>query len=91
VYGYGGRKTFAVVPVSTTATLIAAANGRRASLRIQNTGTVPVYLGGDDTVTPLTGYRLAAGAEVLDGESKDAWYGIVPAGTSEVRICEVSI
>lgn len=88
--GAAGTKTFAAAPCNTSADELVAANATRLSVTIQNVGTVPAYLGKDNTVTTSTGLYLAAGASLDDTASRDAWWGITASGTADLRVCEVS-
>lgn len=77
----------AEVSVTTTATVIAAANNGRQSLLIKNIGAATVYIG-PSGVTTATGYPLDAG-EVLELSGQTgAVYGRVAAGTNLVRTLE---
>lgn len=82
------------VSVGTSATLIIAANENRTSLYIQNSsgaGTVLV-LGEDGTVTILNGIEVADGGLVVEDMGhrlwKGPWFGIVAAGSADVRVWE---
>lgn len=76
------------VSVTTVATLILAANGSRAVANIANVSSQTVYMGRDATVTTANGWPLAAGSNLEDRETTDAWYGIVAATTADVRPLE---
>jgi hypothetical protein len=82
----GGSIAQAAVSVGTTATLLSAANASRKSVVLQNLGSSPVYLGGA-SVTTANGVEIAGGggAIVVD-KTTAALYGIVSAGTSDVRV-----
>lgn len=78
--------------VSTTATVIEGT--QYPGFRLKNNGSNTVFLG-DSTVTTATGFPVAAGAEFipqeishqsLRGKSQDRLYGIVAAGTEDVRV-----
>src|SRR5690348_3684526 len=86
----GSKSEPTSVSVGTAATLILAANANRYSANIVNNGSQTVYLGKDNTVTTANGFPLAAGEELEDRETTDAWYGIVASGTADVRPVEVS-
>jgi len=85
--------TVAPITITTSATLIAAAaaGGTSLGLEVQNCGTVDVYLGGASVAT-TTGWKLAAPPAGAAGQCNSApWpfsgalYGIVAAGTQEIR------
>lgn len=85
--------SYAAVSVTTSATLIVAANPRRQSLIITNTDTsAKLYLGSDTAVTTSSGVEIGAGASLTEdnGGSKvycGAIYGI-STGTISVRYWE---
>lgn len=85
-----GVKAFTQASPTTSATLLLAANNGRVKALLANAGSATVYLGKDNTVTPSTGLPLVAGAIYEDEASLDAWYGILAAGTGDVRIVEIS-
>jgi hypothetical protein len=76
-----GAKSAITVNVTTTATLVAPANGRRVSLTLYlDAGTV--YLG-DSTVSPSSYMvKLTSGQTLVDDASYDAWYAITASGTA---------
>jgi hypothetical protein len=82
------------VSVGTSATLIIAGNEARTSIYIENSagdGTVLV-LGQDTTLTTANGIEIADGGLVMEDMGnrlwKGDWYGIVAAGTADVRVWE---
>lgn len=85
-----GDATYGTVGITNAATLIAAANGRRIELTIQNMGTAPVYLGTDNTVTTSKGFMIPGTASLTDRTTQATWYGIVASGTVVVSYMEVS-
>lgn len=85
-----GDPVFGTVGITSAATLIAAANGRRIELTIQNLGTANVYLGTDNTVTTSKGLCLPGTASLNDRATCATWYGIVASGTVVVSYMEVS-
>lgn len=87
---YTGTKQFSQIAPDGTATLVVATNRNRTTLIIQNVGTVDVYLGGDDSVTTLTGLLLPASGTLNDEDSGDAWYAITEGDTADLRVLEVS-
>jgi len=59
--------SYAAISVTTSATLIVAANPRRQSLIISNTDTTnPIYVGSDANVTTSNGVLLAAGSTLTE-------------------------
>lgn len=88
--GAAGTKTFTDPAPTAAAAVVVAANAARLSVTIQNVGTVPVYLGKDNTVTTTNGLYLPAGGVLTDTASRDAWWGITASGTADLRVCEVA-
>lgn len=80
------------VSVTTSAGVVLAApsptkNGLGISVLVANTGSAPVYLGGDATVTTSTGFPLNAGSQVsVSMWPGEALYGIVASGTVTVNL-----
>lgn len=85
-------KTVAAVAPTATASQIVAANKHRHQLHIKNNhASAVMYLGKDATVTTSNGYPLAAGGELVDLDSTDAWFAIMPATvTGDARYIEVA-
>ena len=82
------------VTIGTTATLIVAGDTARTSLYIQNSagdGTVLV-IGQDTSLTTANGIEIADGGLVVEDLSqrlhKGDWFGIVGAGSADVRVWE---
>lgn len=73
-----------VVAVGTSATVIRAANSSRQSLTIQNDGSADVFLG-PASVAVASGFRLTPGGTVTIDKNTAALYGIVAAGSVNVR------
>lgn len=84
---------YGAVTVSTTATLIRAANSARNSLKITNVSTETVYIGFDSSVTTSTGFPILT-QDVYDFAGNDLYtgavYGIVGASTSSIRYTELT-
>lgn len=78
-----------VVAVGTGATLIRAANSSRQSLTVQNDGGADVFIGAA-AVALATGLRLTPGAIMAIDKTTAAIYGIVAAGSINVRYLEES-
>lgn len=59
---------------------------------VYNNGASPVYLGGSD-VTPSNGVPIAASSwgPGLDLAHDEGLYGVVAAGTCDVRVLEVGV
>ncbi|MCA1668298.1 MAG: hypothetical protein LC793_13065 [Thermomicrobia bacterium] len=87
--GQGVITNGAVVTVTTTPTLLLAANGIRRMAVLSNTGTTTVTLG-NASVVAGQGIPLAANQSWVDEQSYGAWYGIVASGTSSVAPTEVA-
>lgn len=84
---------FNTVTITTTATLIAANNAKRQSLMIANTSSGTVFLGPDNTVTTANGIPLLQDGNLTEDSGGTRMfmgdvYGIVAAGTSDVRYWE---
>jgi hypothetical protein len=84
-----GDVVYGTVGVTSAATLITAANGRRVELTVQNLGTANVYLGTDNTVTTSKGLLIPGTASMTDTTTTATWYGIVASGTVVVSYMEV--
>lgn len=87
--------TFATVTLTTSATLLVAANTSRKQVifaRHSDAGAAKAVIGPDNTVTDSLGIEIpTAGANYFsfgDGMWNGAWYGIVDAGTLPVTVME---
>lgn len=83
------------VSVATTATRIDTEvetdRAPGSSVAVYNNGAATVYLG-DADVTTAVGYPVAAGEHFsIDLDTSEALFGIVAAGTVEVRVLEQGI
>ena len=81
------------VTVSTTATLILAANVDRHSYLLANTSSGTVFLGPRSDVTAANGTPILENGSLAEDNSgvkiyTGDIYGIVSAGTSDVRVWE---
>lgn len=87
---------YGTISVGDTATLIVSGNTARQSIMLSNTdGTLTVYIGPDNSVTtangiPIYGYQTVDMIKHLAGHYKGDIYGIVSAGTADVRYWEVT-
>lgn len=62
------------------------------SVRIENAGSVSVFLGGNDVTSADYGMELAAGEHVeLDLGLTDVPYGVVASGTADVRLLHLGV
>ena len=88
-----GTKTApAAVALDATPVSIAAADNNRIGVVVQNTGSVDVFLGIDNTVDNTNGIKLAAGQIMTDGGnggSVDAWFACTSGAAGEVRVFTV--
>jgi hypothetical protein len=87
--------SFTTVTVTTSATLLIAANTSRKQVifaRHADAGTAKIVVGPDNTVTSSKGIEIPeAGANYFsfgDGMWNGAWYGIVDSGSLEVTVIE---
>lgn len=80
--------TNAAVDVTTTATLLAAANESRVCLTLQPTDAALV-VGFSSSVTADTGLEVPMGQSFDELYYTGAVYGIVADGTADVRVAEV--
>jgi len=73
------------ISVGTSSTLIVASSTGRYQLSIYNASQQNVYLGASG-VTTSNGFTLFAGETInlKREQTKDAWYGVVGSGTSNV-------
>lgn len=87
----GSKGATTVSAPGVTATLLLAANYRRAAAILFNSGGVTVYLGADNTVS-TTNYIASVDASYsfTDDNSIDAWWGITASGTGQIRATEVA-
>lgn len=76
------------VSVDTTAggTLLQAERAHRSSIRVQNLGSVTIYVG-NTGVDSSTGWAIAAGA-TDEFKTGAALYAIAASGTADVRVIE---
>ena len=79
--------SYGAITVEDTATEILAARSTRTGLLIVNNSAKTVYIGGD-AVTTLTGIPVVAGGSYENQDWVGALYGIVSAGTANVRVEE---
>lgn len=83
---------FGKITVTTTPTRIRAADSKRLSISIVNSGAASVYLGDDDTVSVNTGsypgYELMSNAEFSSDVFVGDIYGVVSAGTVDLTYWE---
>lgn len=77
------------VTVTTTATLISAANPNRKFLEIANIGAAAIFVGGA-TVATTTGHQIlnATKLTLRGGITTAAVYGIIGAATAVVTVLE---
>ena len=78
---------YASIDVGSDATLIKAANVARKIIFIRNNGSQTIYMG-DSGVAVGSGYELEPGKN-REFYTKDDIYGIVNAGSNNVRYLEV--
>jgi hypothetical protein len=80
------------IPIKTTATLIAAANSKRANILIVNGGAATVYVGFDDTVSVTgstnPGTALLAQSEMGNDTYVGDIYGIAVAAGVTLSVWE---
>jgi hypothetical protein len=85
--------TYGNVSVTSTATLILAANNeRKGSLIVNNDATVSMYIGMDANVTTSNGLPIGARSTFNNSGQNALWkgaiYGIVASGTVDTRYWE---
>lgn len=86
--GNSTRGSYGAVTVGTSATLIRPLSGSRRNCIIQNEGSADVILGSDSAVTVATGLTLDTGESYVFEEYSGAIWGIVAAGTNDIRFFE---
>ena len=87
--GLGGAALGTVVSVTTSATALpSSALTARKALAVRNVGALTVYIGGSGVAT-TSGFPLYPG-ESQAFDASLVLYGIVAAGTCEVRVLEMS-
>jgi len=79
---------YASVNVTSTATVIKAANSDRKRILIKNNGDTTLYLGIDNTITTGSGYALEGG-DSIEMHNRSAVYGITGSETEDIRYLEV--
>jgi len=87
----------AAVSVTTSATKMLAENYQRCAALIYHNGAQMLYWGTDNTLTIANGMPLAPGTDIKlesTGPQMSAFYfgdiyGIVEAGTADVRVVEL--
>lgn len=82
--------TYNTVTVTTNATLIVAATGKRKGLIIVNTDTSEtLYVGPDANITTANAIPIQSQSTLIMAGFDEAWmsnvYGIVGTGTADVR------
>jgi len=79
--------------VTTSATLILAANSRRQSVVITNVGEVVAYYGPDDTITSSNAPHIARDGTFTEDSGgtrvyMGPFYAITEASTADIRVWE---
>ena len=86
----GIKRALAPVAPGGTPTLLLPANAARVSALLRNNGSVTVFLGNDNTVTPASGTPLLAGEAIRDISTSDAWWGVTAGTAGDIRGFEVT-
>jgi hypothetical protein len=74
------------VTVTTTATLVVAADDKNRTVYLHNPSGVKFYLGGS-TVTTLTGFHLDNGETLaVELPLRETLYGIVASGSQDIIV-----
>lgn len=84
---FGNTLNYSNVSITTSATVIKASNSNRKSILIYNNDTTSIFIG-DSGVTINDGFELAP-LESIYLVDTEAFYGIVSAGTADIRYLEV--
>ena len=83
---YGGTSGgYGTVTVAAAATQISVAAAAQKSVMVQNKGAISVYVGYDNLVTTANGIEIPAGGAITIDTALDV-YGIVSAGTADIRV-----
>jgi hypothetical protein len=78
------------VTVNTTATLLVAANAARRGLRVLNSSSVIVYLGGAGVDLANGMLKINPGDMLFESEGPGcAWYAVAESGTATVKVQEL--
>lgn len=86
-----GTKTFSEPLCDTTPRQLLAANANRLTGIIVNThASARMWLGGDNTVNVNQGIPLEPGDMYVDGDSTDAWWGVLDSGSDTPTVMEVA-
>lgn len=86
--------SYGTVTVTTSATLIVAANTQRRNLTVVNDGSSTIYIGPDSSITtanaiPLYG-RQGRNQDKIEEGYQGPVYGIIGSGTADVRYWETT-
>lgn len=90
ILGAKGTPTNTQVSVTTSSTLVLAANANRKMATIYNVGPATAYLKAATGAVAATDKPLPAGAEFVDDNSLSIWHAITASGTADIRVMEVS-
>ena len=85
--------SYGAVSVGVAATLITSANTKRRNVTIVNDSSGTIYIGPDSSITtanaiPMYGRQTRTEGRIPEGYQGDI-YGIVGAGTADIRYWEV--
>lgn len=74
------------VSITTTPTLIIAADDKNRSIYIHNAGGAKIYIGGSD-VSTSSGYHLGNGeSQELFLPIRETIYAVVASGTNQIQV-----
>jgi hypothetical protein len=87
----GSTKTTRKAPGNSTPLLLAAADGSRVSLLLNNLGSVSVSVGQKSTLTTSADSNALPATQnmpIWGIAAKAAWYGIAASGTGDISVVE---
>lgn len=76
------------INVTTSATLIIAANTNQKKRNLKNVGSETVFVGSDNSVTVADGFPVLPQEELNFGDFNGTLYGIVTTSDADVDITE---
>ncbi len=87
-----GTKVTTTATIANTSTLLLAANAARICAVLTNpkAATQTLFIGVSGVTTSVYVVSLEPGDSYIDGDSKDAWYGVVSSSTLVANATEVA-
>lgn len=76
------------IQISTTPTLILDSNDNQKNRIIKNIGSIPLFIGSDDSVTNSNGFPIEVDEELMINDFNGTIYGIVSDDNTDVEVIE---